>query len=662
MANEQKKIATPSLEDHGHDQPVSTNTTDQNIQSNRQNKDPDENKDTNTKQAKVSATPYNTLYAKYSKMVKKSMLPNKSAQELADMMVTEEEFKKLRPNDDSDDSDDSLLTDRKKSRGGGSPSLWQSILNENNTSESDKDILSTLESLEEEGGKLALAPQWRANIKTYLQTLDDEAKEESSNDPTDNFMSLPAWENLASTYHDMGNYAKAVPYLRDVLKYRKQIHGSEDHRDVALAMLAIACNERKILPSRLDRALPMCQLALNMFKRIHGTNSKHPDIANAKFTLACLYCDFGMFEQALAMHREVLEMRCLLFGDGPDAAVASSLHEQGRTLYMAGRWEDSEKVLLACLAMREHLFGTSKVKDQSLAETQDYLAWVCKELDRLEEGLGYSIDSLNTRLKVYGERTIHPDSFKTIKFLVDASTEVGSYKESKAMCSHLLRQQEKWYKEISPDHPEVIATVQNYADILTGMGDHEKALQFNYSALEMLQRRHSSDPNNKAIIDAKTRVDKSVNFLTGKTSSGPLDAPVRALREAIYEFSEAAEEVDEADEEVDDIAAQKFSDSADKLSDELQFWGSAFGKKSSSEGEPRNEVKDRLQRKLANRKQPKESELNDADKSSTPQQKDTRSVDDLLAFLGEDTAIDNVEKGGKKSKKKKRGNKKQSRI
>merc|ERR1711998_61049 len=198
------------------------------------------------------------------------------------------------------------------------------------------------------------------------------------------------------------------------------------------------------------------------------------------------------------------------------------------------------------------------------------------------------------------------------------------------MMKDVLEMQKRIYRS-DTDHPEVATSMNNLAHTHGELGQHKKALAMHRNVLEMRKRIHGSDTDHPHIAGSMYNLAIACGYL-------------KLFDEGIF-YAEGALVIFEA------IGHHQVDGTRRNLE----------ALRAAKDSAPRNEVKSLLQLKLEKRKQEKaEKAKADTSSSSTSKpEKDQRSIDELMAFLGEDNGDAKQERRnkGKKKKKKKKGGK-----
>jgi serine/threonine protein kinase/Tfp pilus assembly protein PilF len=164
-----------------------------------------------------------------------------------------------------------------------------------------------------------------------------------------------AMANVANTYADMGDYARAEGLLREVLAIDREVLQGDDRGDLAYT--------------------------LN--------------------NLATVLVDQKKYDEAVELHRESLELRRRYMGETSPAVVISSSN-LGYALGGAGRHEEAGAVLLEAVRLSEQVFGTEHPRTGRVWSF--YAAWLQKS-GRYEQSELYFRKALAVTESSSGERS-----------------------------------------------------------------------------------------------------------------------------------------------------------------------------------------------------------------------------------------------------------------
>jgi serine/threonine protein kinase/tetratricopeptide (TPR) repeat protein len=156
--------------------------------------------------------------------------------------------------------------------------------------------------------------------------------------------------DLASVYHQRGDYAAAEPLLRDVVAIHRETLGPR-HPHVAKALNALASTLHYM--GRLEDAGPLYEASLALWRDVYG--EQHPEVSLALQNLATYYDERGLYDRSDSLYRASLRIdRALLGPDHPDVAFTMRNHALSR--YEFGDYDAAEQILREALPLlRENL-------------------------------------------------------------------------------------------------------------------------------------------------------------------------------------------------------------------------------------------------------------------------------------------------------------------
>src|SRR5262249_30315034 len=133
--------------------------------------------------------------------------------------------------------------------------------------------------------------------------------------------------------------------------------------------------------------------------KIESELKEEPDVrAELMDTMAAVYDNLGLYEQAARLARESLEFRRKVASRDP-AALATTLNHLGNILMDKGDLPDAEVAYREALALRRPLHGN---ESPEVAESLNNLAGVQSELGRYEESEKLLLESLAVKRKLLG--------------------------------------------------------------------------------------------------------------------------------------------------------------------------------------------------------------------------------------------------------------------
>jgi tetratricopeptide (TPR) repeat protein len=147
--------------------------------------------------------------------------------------------------------------------------------------------------------------------------------------------------------HDQGQYAAALPELRQTVRIVRELYGDEDAR---LAPRLDDLGEVLRELGEYEAALASHGEALRVFETQVG--EEHPWVATSLNKAAAVLTQQGRYEEALAHHERALAIRTGAFGD-QHYAVAVSMANLGNCLIGLGRAPEAVDVLQRAVVITE---------------------------------------------------------------------------------------------------------------------------------------------------------------------------------------------------------------------------------------------------------------------------------------------------------------------
>ena len=138
--------------------------------------------------------------------------------------------------------------------------------------------------------------------------------------------------------HD-GTKPDSLPIHEQALDMYMKVYSEKDHADIARALHNIAWYYREKgykddNKEYLKKSMEIFDKSLSMRRRLYGENSNHPDIASSISGKATSHMYLGgkeNLEEALKLHKKVLEMREKTFDNYPSQYLITSYFRLGET-------------------------------------------------------------------------------------------------------------------------------------------------------------------------------------------------------------------------------------------------------------------------------------------------------------------------------------------
>ncbi len=247
--------------------------------------------------------------------------------------------------------------------------------------------------------------------------------------------------------------------------------------------------------------------------------------AEMLMVLGEVYRKLGMSDRALPLVRRSGTIRRALHG--PDHIdVAASMNEESRLLYLAGEYEEAERVVREALATRQRRLGDVHA---DVATSLDNLGEIRRVRGDIAEAETLTRAALQMRLAVLdpGDQAIG----WSLNNLAVILREKGQYEEAERLFRVAV---EVHQRALGSDHSDVTIAMQNLANTLRLRGQLDDALELQRVVLDRLVRRYG---------EGHPMAMTGLNNLAGMLLvAGDLDGAEAAFRQVVSLWSERGEE------------------------------------------------------------------------------------------------------------------------
>jgi tetratricopeptide (TPR) repeat protein len=244
-----------------------------------------------------------------------------------------------------------------------------------------------------------------------------------------------------------------------------------------------------------DRAEAAARKAVAAAEKANGP--QHPSVATCLSTLAEIYSDKGLYEQAVPYIERILTI--LKRQSGPDSPdIATAMSGVADSFMAEGRSAQAEPLYKRALAIREKELGS---------EHPDVAASLCKLADIYQDQKRYAEAeplykrSLAIREKVLGPN--HSDVAMTLNNFGMLCYIQGRYTEAEPLLKRALAIDEKAW---GPESVHVAEVLNNLAELYRAQGKYAQAIPFCERALAIQE---------KTLGPSHPEVAESLKFLAG---------------------------------------------------------------------------------------------------------------------------------------------------
>jgi len=231
-----------------------------------------------------------------------------------------------------------------------------------------------------------------------------------------------------------------------------------------------------------DKALDLTQESLDIRQKMFPEESS--EVVASLSTLGVVKMDKGdyaaaetLMQQALAINRGIL---------GPEhIEVAASLNNLGSLRFATGDWKGSQQYFREALAMHRKLLG-----DESLPVATDLndLAMVLNYQEKFEESEALYLESLAIRRKLLGSD--HPLIAQSVNNLAMSYLRQKKYAQAEPMFREALTINRKAVGEV---HPVVASNLNNLALVYLEQGQADKAEDYFRQVLALDRKIHGEN-------------------------------------------------------------------------------------------------------------------------------------------------------------------------
>jgi tetratricopeptide (TPR) repeat protein len=263
---------------------------------------------------------------------------------------------------------------------------------------------------------------------------------------------------VAWVLYDQGQYQQVESVLREVLKERERLLGSE-HPDAIAARHYIA--RAVYSQGRYAEAEAEFRAMLKIRGKVLGP--EHPDTLLTRSSLANAVVAQGRYAEGETEYRTVLKSREKVLGPEHPQTLTTR-NNLAVTLDQEGRYAEAEAEYRAVLKVRERVLGPEHPETLS---ARNNLGVILDEEGKYAEAEAEWRATLKVREKVLGPE--HPVTLQTRGNLAIGLDHKGKYAEAETEDRTLLNLQEK---VLGPEHPNTLESGNNLADALVHEGKY----------------------------------------------------------------------------------------------------------------------------------------------------------------------------------------------
>ena len=315
----------------------------------------------------------------------------------------------------------------------------------------------------------------RGNTVTAREILD-----KASNDIRTGLATQPEVQSslmytMASTYVNLGLFARAHELAESALEDRKRQFGAEDPKTLESMNQVGWILDREGHEAEAEK---LTRETLVTERRVLGPEDTLT--LEAMDNLAIIVGKEGQYQEQEKLERDLLEIRRRVLGpDNPRtiramANLAGAVSEQGRS-------SEAEAMYRNTLEIERRVLGSEH--PQTIA-TMHNLANIVQEQGRYREAEDLYRQTLAIEERVLGPE--HPDTADTMSTLANAlAYGEGRTTDAEALYRKALEIEQR---VVGPEHPDTIRALEGLANILSGEGHYAEAEKMHREILAVRQR------------------------------------------------------------------------------------------------------------------------------------------------------------------------------
>jgi tetratricopeptide (TPR) repeat protein len=304
----------------------------------------------------------------------------------------------------------------------------------------------------------------RGDFKAALALAEKELKSAEAEFGADDPETVSSLNVLGLVYQDLGEYARAEPFLRKALRI------CDDKLDPASYDTASTAGNLGGLYQYMGdyaKAEPLYRRALEIDEK-HGPDTL--SVAKTLNNLGELYREMGSYDKAEPLFKRSLEIKEAMLGpDEPELAlsIATGLNNLATLYRDLGKPKEAEPLYQRVVEIQEKILGP---KHPRLAETISNLAGAYVELKDTKKAQALFMRSVEIFEDALGRD--HPFTAKAINNLATICHDMGLNEEAESLYRRALEVNEK---TLGPEHPTTASVLENLALLNMDVGKKQIA-------------------------------------------------------------------------------------------------------------------------------------------------------------------------------------------
>ena len=280
--------------------------------------------------------------------------------------------------------------------------------------------------------------------------------------------------NLGAFYWNMGEYAKAEPFLLQALQIKKKVLG-EEHRDYATSLNNLAGLYWKT--GAYAKAEPLLAQATRIMRKALG--EEHPNYATSLDNLGTLYVNLGEYAKAEPLYLRAAQIFSMSVGE-EHPAYAQNRDNLGGLYDKMGEYAKAEPFYLQAMQIRKKVLGDKHPSYATSLNNLGGLYWMMGEHAKAEPLL---LRSMQITKEVLGAK--HPAYATALNNLGMLYDKTGDFAKAVPL---MLESMQITRKIVGEEHQGYATALNNLGMLYDKMGEYSRAEPLYRQALQITKK------------------------------------------------------------------------------------------------------------------------------------------------------------------------------
>ncbi|WMX17406.1 CHAT domain-containing tetratricopeptide repeat protein [Aureispira sp. CCB-E] len=282
-------------------------------------------------------------------------------------------------------------------------------------------------------------------------------------------------DSMMMLEYNKGNFAGAIPYLKQGVKKAKAEFGSMDSTySVFLGNLGFFYNQL----GQYSDAEKIYLEQITVKKELYG--EQHPKYLSALNSLAILYFRMGKYDASESYYKQTIQLSKQHLGED-HATHANALNNLASLYIQIGKFEEAEPIYMQSIGIIKRTAG---------AEHPDYafalnnLAYLYYQMAQFESAEPLWLKATAIRKKTVGEQ--HPDYASSLNNLSKLYQKLGKFEEAEPL---MFQAAEIIKASFGEKHPKYATYLSNLASLYESMLRYEEAEPLYQQSIRVAKKR-----------------------------------------------------------------------------------------------------------------------------------------------------------------------------